>query len=97
MVQGGDWENPMTSTERFEQLYNSLPQAAQREAMEFLVSLEHRYLRPDPERRRVDTAGKTQLSECDGLLFIGGRLSGDIDSLLQEDRDDRYLRHLQLM
>lgn len=79
----------MTQATELEQIYNKLPAAAQREALDFLVFLKQRYLLEDPSPAQPFESPETTLTERGGLLFIPGKLDGDLDSLLQQERNAR--------
>ena len=79
----------MTQATELEQIYNKLPAVAQREALDFLVFLKQRYLREDQSPAKPIESPETALTERDGLLFIPGRLDGDPDAVLQQERDAR--------
>ena len=79
----------MTQATELEQIYSKLPAAAQREALDFLAFLTQRYVLEDQPAAKPSESSETALTERGGLLFIRGRLSGDLDSLLQQERDAR--------
>ena len=79
----------MTQATELEQIYSKLPAVAQREALDFLVFLKQRYVLKDQPPTKPSESPETVLTERDGLLFIPGRLSGDLDSSLQQERDAR--------
>ena len=85
-------DETVTQTETLERIYSRLPAAAQREALDFLLFLEGRYVSRHPRQHEAMDDRKTQLTERDGLLFIRGSLTGDIDNLLQQERDARIAK-----
>ena len=79
----------MKRTAEIEEIYNKLPQAAQREALDFMAFLEQRYVETDPPPTDTSTPPEAQLTSRGRLLFISGSLTGDVDTLLQQQRDAR--------
>jgi len=81
----------MNQTTELEQIYRNLPAVAQREALDFMVFLKQRYTLEQRPATKPSESLETSLIEHDGLLFIRGQLSGNLDSLLQQDIENTLL------